>query len=1421
MNLASILITLVAKDEASPDIAKVIASLLGLGGASATSSVQVLAAYAGITGGTLVMVAAVAAAAYALKKSYEVMIGAMEAVGHAIRVSIEDAMAWQEAFAEVRKVVGDGNPGLKILETQLLDLATKVPVATGELAKLAAVGAQMGIPTTHLQEFTEVAARLAATVDGISAEKMAIALGRLAGLTQSTTNQMKMLSSAVVKLSADTVANTDEIMRGALGFAGIGHQVGLSNAQIIAFSATMGSLDRRIERSSTAMYSMLRTFSLAADEGGKKAAVFARVLGMTTEEFMKAARANPSKVFEDFVTQLGHSKKAGDDVNRVLRDLGFTGTKTGGIFVALSNNSKALKENLASANEEVLTGNALITQSNTRWDTFTKTLALLHNEVNVASIEFGKTFLPALNILGKALMPVGDELIRQARIFHDVYGGSITEAARALAGYVTGLKDAIKFLSDTATGSGILSVATKSLSNDWREFARILDLFTSAKPMSAVEESLLRAIPLVGQLAADFRKMRAEEEAWRNRVKAGSGTGHRAPGDEAPPDDKGQTGDTPEEVALKAAIKLQEKYREEIDKLRDVHRNTYETMAADIQRATDKRILDAKLIKDISETTLKGLLAQIQAIDKGEREAAVSSAFLKEMGPPLGEAADKWEKLAGVLQMAAKQGLQPTREQLVHAEGDLKAFRNMSDMTFTLLESKSPGAYARLKEFFDKVAEGAKMTAEDWQSAFDQISKETDDNAGRVQHWAGSTLAAFATLTGIEKSYTGTNGMLGNQRLAIAREEIFEMANKLTWQEKNNKELINEIVLLHDKKLISDAVFTKLMSGLEGTTKSTQNWERALRGVLEAFSALGIKADSVFGRMLATFNAVAQAYKAMPRDSAGNVIPYKNQTSGQRTDSIAQAAVLATTTIVNIYNGSRNNDNTASRTFGGAMQGGAAGAEIGYMFGGPAGAAAGAVIGAFAGAAIAFFSGPPWHNAAKMAGSVFGMHVSDELSKAIYADSQKLGISLKSATLLHLTEGIKESGKAVSEFQHQIGELMTGVADGSIPAAKGIDQIGQAFEAAKTEASKSGDMIDQTMLGMIVNARALGLEVASISAHIKENLTKAIEGVNKLFVHRPDSEGKTQDKGPLLLNVNTQKDAEAMAAIFNATFWGAVKEFGLIGAIDALKVPFDNLMEQLTAAGYDTAALFGDTLAFFGYAANEEFKGAAESITGLKEGLVGLANAGMLTQDAFHAFGHAAKMAYDQAFEASGDSRASIMATLPLLAELKKAHDLYGYQLSEEEQKLMDQAEAAGVAFPVDPVLQVRDAIYELIEAITGIPRKVDIDINTHHNNTNNTPPGEYGYNEDGTPDNDGDKSNSFAFGGYVPYQAGGKVVRVAERTGEFMVPDDMMAKLVGTGGGQPIHVHVHYPNGMIEEIVTQGSKNGSVRVFPDAVRKF
>src|SRR5262249_31175436 len=89
-------------------------------------------------------------------------------------------------------------------------------------------------------------------------------------------------------------------------------------------------------------------------------------------------------------------------------------------------------------------------------------------------------------------------------------------------------------------------------------------------------------------------------------------------------------------------------------------------------------------------------------------------------------------------------------------------------------------------------------------------------------------------------------------------------------------------------------------------------------------------------------------------------------------------------------------------------------------------------------------------------GEVLGKKVSDSIAKTVEDDAKKFHLAIDDAALLHLQDQMNETGESAHEMGDKILELEKGVADGTLPATQGAQELGQAWDDVRKEAEAAG-----------------------------------------------------------------------------------------------------------------------------------------------------------------------------------------------------------------------------------------------------------------------------------------------------------------------------------------------------------------------------
>lgn len=192
---------------------------------------------------------------------------------------------------------------------------------------------------------------------------------------------------------------------------------------------------------------------------------FARVAGMTAEQFKKAWQEDAGGAFTAFVEGLG---AAGDDAFNILGELGLEDQRLIRSFLSLSGAGDTLRKAVEGSNKAWKENNALTIEAQKRYNTTKSQLEIFKNRVRDIAITIGDALLPMLNALLVALTPLIEVIGQGMKLAMENF------AIPALQAFTTALETmqakAIPILNQVmaiinAVMMGRLELAFKSLAN--------------------------------------------------------------------------------------------------------------------------------------------------------------------------------------------------------------------------------------------------------------------------------------------------------------------------------------------------------------------------------------------------------------------------------------------------------------------------------------------------------------------------------------------------------------------------------------------------------------------------------------------------------------------------------------------------------------------------------------------------------------------------------------------------------------------------------------------------------------------------------------------------------------------------------------------------------------------------------------------
>ena len=529
----------------------------------------------------------------------------------------------------------------------------------------------------------------------------------------------------------------------------------------------------------------------------------------------------------------------------------------------------------------------------------------------------------------------------------------------------------------------------------------------------------------------------------------------------------------------------------------------------------------------------------------------------------------------------------------------------------------------------------------------------------------------------------------------------------------------------------------------------------------------------------------------------------------------------------------------SERTSKGALTGASAGAAFG-----PFGAAAGAAIGGLVG----FFGGRKAAQQMKEAGKFLGMQVSEGLAEQIQKSAKDLDIGTFEAAMLNLGGAIREDGGLSEEnlttVTKNFNDLLNAVANGSIPAAAGMegitdalnemlaglsqmgeegaaeilklvdrmgelgqltdDNVNSAFQALQ-ESVKDMGVAGAFQIGeMVTKMEELGKVTKEMASFIKEQATNAVGSLTKFF--------------DILSNqaVITSEEATAAIAQITAAFEAAMKATGsLVGAIRLLGPSFEEVIERLRGVlGEENAVLNTMTEYYQFVQANEGTLGAIDALT---SSMSFLAAAGLLNKTNIEAFGESAILNFEKILAATDNELLALAAIAPGVAAAVAAYIAAGVEVPPALQLIFDKAEAAGHSMEIpqsthDMMSDIRDIMILMAIAI-GVSAD---EMERFNRATNSAGPPDT---PTGTGTGSGDTSTEgIASGGLVrgnpPH---GTLFRIGENEDEWVIPVSQMGrgKKIGAGTSTSSNVTMNIPVTVHTAGVVQTESDLAIAIAP------
>jgi TP901 family phage tail tape measure protein len=387
-------------------------------------------------------------------KSYSMRVTApIVASGVAV---FKASMDYESAFAGVRKTVDATEEEFQMLSDGIREMTKALPASAVEIASVGEAAGQLGIETENILSFTRTMIDLGEATN-MTSETAATEFARFANIVGMSQKDFDRLGSVVVDLGNNLATTEAEIVSMAMRLAGAGAQIGLTEAEIMAFAGSFSSVGIAAEAGGSAFSKVMINMQLAAELGGKELNNFAKVSGMSAKEFKKAFETDASGAIISFIKGLETAEDRGMSAIAVLDEMGITEVRMRDALLRAAGASDVFTDSIAMGSKAWEENTALTEEAEQRYGTTESQLKIMWNRLKDVAITMGDALVPAVMSAIDAAEPFIKQIENGAKAFSEMdkeqqqiilkmiaLVAAVGPASMALGGLTTGIGGMLK-----------------------------------------------------------------------------------------------------------------------------------------------------------------------------------------------------------------------------------------------------------------------------------------------------------------------------------------------------------------------------------------------------------------------------------------------------------------------------------------------------------------------------------------------------------------------------------------------------------------------------------------------------------------------------------------------------------------------------------------------------------------------------------------------------------------------------------------------------------------------------------------------------------------------------------------------------------------------------------------------------------------
>lgn len=350
----------------------------------------------GLSGGAALATGAIATIGVA---AVATVVAAAAVAGKAVfefgKDSLEASKQFESAFAGVKKTVeATHDMPLDQIRQDLRDMALEIPKTAEEIAGIAEMAGQLGVKAPDIAKFSRTMADLDVATD-LGGEEGAKELAQFMNIMGIAPEYVDRAGSSIVDLGNNAATTESQILEMAKRLAGGASVAGISGAETFGFAAGFASLGLNEEAAGTSFTKFQNDLGAAADKGGKALASYAKVAGMTAQEFGKLYKSDAAEATLAVFKGLKKVNDEGGSLNETIESLGVSETRYADLLRRGALGYEVIAPLVERGNVAWEENTALTKEAAERYKTLESQLQLFENQKHDLKIDVGDLINPA------------------------------------------------------------------------------------------------------------------------------------------------------------------------------------------------------------------------------------------------------------------------------------------------------------------------------------------------------------------------------------------------------------------------------------------------------------------------------------------------------------------------------------------------------------------------------------------------------------------------------------------------------------------------------------------------------------------------------------------------------------------------------------------------------------------------------------------------------------------------------------------------------------------------------------------------------------------------------------------------------------------------------------------------------------------